>query len=311
MGLYTYLTAPPSPYPPSVTKIIRRALYYESSAGNDPKQAVSYYLDAVEEATKLGIAQTSDELTGLKIKIAGVYEKGGRLDSAIRVYAGMLHELKSAMASDTLSDDERTRALRRAIGTSVKVGDLSILMPSFRDKAEANYVYAVEAMLRETQRRKGDDTWLNPEERGGCYEALATYYFEMADRKRPDLALPLYLKALESVPEPNCHSITLMNNIASSISTQSDDATVQENAFTWASRARDLVVNTNNEPAGQSECDLGRSFALYNLGMISEKRREGKEAKSFFEQAGKKFHGLGFEEGYLLASEALRRLKDL
>lgn len=278
LGIYKYYQVAPSPYPEEVTKHIRRALYYEG-AGNDPKSAIHYYLQALEEATTMGLDQTSDKMTGLKIKIGAVYEDAGRLDSAIRVYSGLLNEVKAAMRDSNVSEVERTRLLRRALGTSIKVGDLSLAYGASREKAEEAYVWALEAMLRESARRK-DTTWLELETTGGIYEAVANFYYST---DRPNLALPLFLKALESLKGPACHTITLMNNIASSISSQNPSIQVQENAREWAMKARDLGVPDMG--ADWQECNLGRCSACLNLGMIAEKSMKLEDAATSFEAA--------------------------
>lgn len=292
MGLYTYYQIPPSPYPEAVTKHIRKALYYEG-AGNDPRQAIQCYLQALEEATVAGLDQTSDNLTGLKIKIGAVYESSGRLDSAIRVYSGLLNEIQGAINREQVSVDDRTRLLRRAIGTSVKVGDLSMQVPAYRNKAEPCYTWALETMLKETGRRKGDTTWLEQETIGGLYETVASFYY--ADN-RPHLALPLYLRSLDASDKVSCHTITIMNNIASSISSQNSALQVQENAAQWAIRARDLKVLAA-EGEEQSECDLGRCSAFYNLGMIAEKRLALEEALDHYKAALKRSQALRTSEG--------------
>lgn len=281
LGIYTYYQIPTSPYPEVVTKHIRKALYYEGAAG-DPKSAIHYYLQALEEATAIGLDQTSDEMTGLKIKIGAVYENAGRLDSAIRVYSGLLNEIKVAMRSSSITEDEKTRLLRRALGTSVKIGELSSQYQPYKDKAEPAYVWALETMLKESARRKNTN-WLDPETVGGIYEAAATFYY---DTERPNLALPLYLKALESLPEPVCHTITIMNNIASAISSQSSSIQVQENAKEWAMKARDLVVSASSEDE-QRECHSGRCSASLNLGVIAEKSLKLENAAANFTAAMK------------------------
>ncbi|CCG84365.1 protein of unknown function [Taphrina deformans PYCC 5710] len=292
MGLYAYCMIPASPYPEVVTKHIRKALYFEG-AGNDPRQAVQCYLQALEEATIQGLDQTGDDMTGLKIKIGAVYESSGRLDSALRVYGGLLGEIKGALNSKNLSLEDRTRLLRRAIGTSIKVGDLSLSVPSAHTKAETAYTWALEAFLKESASRDGDTSWLEVDAIGGLYEAVANFYY--ADG-RSHLALPLYLKSLEAVNEANCHTITIMNNIASAISSQSNVPQIQENAAQWGLRARDLKVSWKTAEE-KAECDLGRCSACFNLGMISEKRQRIEEAQGHYKNALRKAIALQSEDG--------------
>lgn len=304
LGIYNYYGVPPSPYPEGVTKHIRKALYYEG-AGSDPKSAIHYYLQALEEATTLGLDQTSDKMTGLKIKIGAVYENAGRLDSAIRVYSGLLNELKVALRDTKLDPSDRTRILRRALGTSIKVGDLSADYEPTSRLAEPAYVWALETMLRESSSRKDTD-WLEPEARGGLLESIANFYYT---RNQPSLALPLYLKALEVVGGSNCHTITIMNNVASSISSQDPSIQVQENSKEWAVKARDLKASDAVE--NQAECDLGRCSAYLNLGMIAEKSMKLEDAKHNFEVALKKAATLEQPEGREISKMATAGLDRL
>lgn len=305
LGLYTfYYKIPPSPYPEEVTKHIRKALYYEG-AGNDPRSAIQWYLQALEEATTLGLDQTSDKMTGLKIKIGAVYENSGRMDSAIRVYSGLLNEVQGALRASNV-EEERTRLLKRALGTSVKVGELAMQVPSHFTKAEPSFVWALESILKETARRKGDTSWLDTESTGGLYEAVANFYYST---NRPQLALPLFLKALESDTVQSCHTIALMNNIASSISSQSSSIQVQENAAVWATRARDLRVNP--AAAAGRKCDFERCSALFNLGMIYEKMAKLVEARDCYNDAIRKSLALTSPEELELktmATEAVARI---
>lgn len=304
-GLFAYSQLPPSPYPEEVTKHVRKALYYEG-AGGDPKQAIQYYLQAIEEATKLNLDQTSDSITGLKIKVGSVYENSGRADSALRVYNGLLSELKGALTDTSLTLETKTRLLRRAIGTSVKVGDLALAVTQARSSAETAYVWALETFLKETANRKGDSSWLELDTIGALYEAVARFYDV---DERPHLSLPLYLKALESFPEPTCHTITIMNNIAASMSAQSAADQVQENAARWATKARDLVITMRASDA--SECDIGRSTASYNLGTISKNRRRVNEAREHYQKALSTSLRLSNSEGREIAAMSTAALRDL
>lgn len=269
-GLYTYYSLPASPYPESVNKHLRRALYHEG-AGADLRSAARCYLDALEEATSIGLDQTGDLMSGLKIKIGAVYERAGRSDAALRIYAGLLHELQSALRSTGPDEAERLRLLRRALGVAVKVGDIATA-DDLEQKAELAYVWALETMLQESRRRgvEGDDGWLEREASGGIYEAAAQHYYHT---DRPHLALPLYLKAVErSANEdgPTCHTVTLMNNVASSMYSQKpDDDRIRRNAMQWAERARDLKV-TARDNDDMAECRAGRAAAVVNLAEMTK-----------------------------------------
>ena len=293
LGVYKYYQIPPSPYPEEVTKILRKALYYEGAGGN-PKEAIQCYLQALEVATELGLDQTSDDMTGLKIKVGAVYESAGRLDSALRVYIGLLHELKAALQRTSVDDEKYIRLLRRSLGTSVKVGDLASQVAEYKDQAEQSYVWALESMLKENTRRNGDLSWLGEDSIGGIYQSAANFYYTA---NRPDLALPLFLKALDTMKNgTTCHTVTLLNNIASTLSSQSTAHPAQLNALKWAERAKGLKVvpKTAEEMA---ECELAYCMAEFNLGMINERLFKFSESTSHFRAARVKAMKIGAREG--------------
>ncbi|ORY83822.1 hypothetical protein BCR37DRAFT_346196 [Protomyces lactucae-debilis] len=305
LGVYHYYKLPASPYPDTVTEHLRKALYYEG-AGADAKQAVQHYLDALEEATKLGLDQTSDKMTGLKIKIAGVYEQAGRLDSAIRVYSGLLGELKAPLRMQ-LQEEDRLRLLKRAIGTSVKIGELAAQVPGYKEKAEPALSWALETALKETTtKQNGDYNWLGPDEMSSLFERVGHYYYAEG---RHQLALPLFLKALEAHGEtPTCRTVMLMNNVASSLSSQSGQVPVQENARLWAQRARELKVKGQSAEE-QAECDYGKQMALFNLGRIAEVLNQPDEARARYTEVARQSRTLAHPDARELSREALIALK--
>jgi tetratricopeptide (TPR) repeat protein len=306
LGIYHYNTLPVSPYPDEVTKHLRKALYYEG-AGADAKQAVQHYLDALEEATKLGLDQTSDKMTGLKIKIAGVYEQADRLDSAIRVYSGLLSEIKASLRVTQIEED-RLRLLRRAIGTSVKIGELSAQVPGYKEGAEAALTWALETALKETASRAqgGDAQWLGHDEMSSLFERVGHFYYSEG---KAALALPLFLKALESqAGQPTCRTVMLMNNVASALSSQSQQLQVQENAKLWAQRARDLKVSGQSAEE-QAECDYGKQMALFNLGRIAEELKQPEEARAAYTEVARKSRSLAHGGAIELSREAASALK--
>ncbi|BFZ54458.1 hypothetical protein PYCC9005_001495 [Savitreella phatthalungensis] len=332
LGLYQYYTLPKSPYPESVTKHLRKALYYEGS-GKDLKAAVTEFLAALEEATRLGLDQTSDDMTGLKIKIASVYEASNRPESALRIYAGLLNELQAAL-QPSLPVSERRRLLRRALGTAVRAGDIAMGLGN-QHQAEKCYAWALESMLLEFGRTsprsaetgvatgtRAGERWLEWSAEGGIYEAAANMYLHTG---RPALAMPLYLKALDALagelgsPEAvNAHSLTLLNSIASAVSEQGRaNEELQIRALQWASKARSAALTVpvaSDDFVGKAELDRARCIAAFNLAKISDALGRDTDARDYYKEAAFKAKVLvgkgdsGVAEVLHLATEAVQRL---
>ncbi|KAH7011643.1 hypothetical protein EDB80DRAFT_712407 [Ilyonectria destructans] len=128
-------------------------------------------------------------------------------------------------SADKIDDDfvpenlwhKRRRLLAKAIGTSVKLGELysdeHVLDP---DNSQKHLIWAVEAALKEFQRRKtegvkeGEGDWLSPEETGGAIESLGRDY---ESKSQFHLAIPLFFQALRLCETP-CHRAVIMNNLA-------------------------------------------------------------------------------------------------
>lgn len=95
-------------YPPSVAKKLRRALYFSRSPGSssyDPKEAIRYFIEALECAREEGMHPLSQEVTGIKIEIARVCEECGRKDKA----ADVLRELWGSFRDGLGLWDSRTQ----------------------------------------------------------------------------------------------------------------------------------------------------------------------------------------------------------
>lgn len=106
----------------------------------------------------------------------------------------------------------RSRILRKAIGVSVKLGELYAdehVLNS--DKAHERLVWSVDTALAEFQRRAtagtkdGEGEWMSPVEMGAALESLGHSY---ESRSQFHLALPLFFQALRVCSDP-CHSAVI------------------------------------------------------------------------------------------------------
>lgn len=189
---------------------------------------------------------------------------------------------------------KRERLLAKAVGTSVKLGELyadeHVLQ---RDLSQKHLVWAVETALKEFRRRKLDGTnpgeqhWLSAEELGGSMESLGRDYER---RSQFDLAVPLFFQALRLCNDP-CHRTVIMNNLAAAFAQypletsapamasevlrglyNADIPTTRagclEAAENWAKNAYSHAKDVKGDER-TAECDEGCAVALYNWGDVA------------------------------------------
>lgn len=234
---------------------------------------------------------------------------------------------------------QRDRALKKVVGIEMKLAELySSEYIQDEKKAEDAQVAAVELCLKEMHRRQslglpvgggaageGDsEAWLNMTE-------IATALAELADtytaKDRSELAMPLYLRALEMIrvaegDSPSCKQVVLLNSVASAMAGQaqvpakprsqekqtvSREQTVDA-ARQWAQKAIDVAARIQ-PPVRNEECDMTCAAATYNLGEIAELQNKPDVAQQRYTEAKSLAQGLGYEEGVAMADEALKRLK--
>lgn len=176
-----------------------------------PQDAMKHFRSALEQCMVLGMDPLSDEVTGIKIELAGLLEKHGLADKTITILEHVLDEVVAGSKAQ-LNGLERTRLLKKGVSVGLKLGALYQETKKLAEAEEA-LVWSVETMLREQRRREKDNTkveeegeWLSDEEIGMALENLAGYY-ESNDQHF--LAAPLYLQALDLLPPNNCHAVVL------------------------------------------------------------------------------------------------------
>ena len=285
-------------FPKPVAAELRRAVrVHKFDKEPNIPTAIKHYRLALEEAAKESMDPTSDEVTGIQIQLAGAYEEIDRPEKAVSIYSGILRGLKLQMASLANKDerDDLLRLTRRAIAVSIKLGN-SFLEAGKSKEAESHLVWAVEQLAKDLQGQNqlpptaqhSNNTRgfsMTPEEIGATFEALGTFYQQ---QQKPRLVVPLYLKALEIMNPPTCHSsvlstrmatkITLTNDVVSNIAAAMADEYQLQNAkgseapqqllndaMKWAKRA---ISQANVIPADKytEECEtccLSATVILY------------------------------------------------
>lgn len=355
-------------YPDPVAKAMRRALYY-SNYNPDPQRALKYYKQALDLCDELGLDRFSDDVMGIRIQIAQWLEKIENYDAAAKVLEALLNDCKrwvevmekavkdgaapklapptglkenpkvkpeDVPAPETLWG-KRTRVLGKAVGISVKLGELYANEHVMeQDLAHDRLIWSVETALNEARRRateglkEGEGEWMSPESIGGALESLAHSY---ESRSQFHLALPLFLQALRLSQDP-CHSAVIMNNLATSFAQHPTQAPFQtvitaamieglpagtavstadarkaylETAQRWAKNANHHA----SEPKGAQrtpECDQACAVSLCNLGDISALLGKRDEARRWFEKCIEMSQSLDFDAGVQQAQEGLKKL---
>ncbi|CAK3750285.1 tpr domain-containing [Lecanosticta acicola] len=335
----TYIIGAFHKYPEPVAKQLRKALYY-TNMDLQPKEALKFYRKALEVSMEVGMDPFSDEIMGVKIQVAKMLEDIQQWPKAIEVLERVRHdnlvwlELRGDLEGNKL---QRTNVLAKTVAVCVKLGDLYGHPAVWnRDMAQERVVWAVDTALKEKQRRQNNNVkeedegrWVTDEELGASLESLAHSY-EAKDQHY--LAAPLFLQALSLYPTKDCHSVVLMNNLASSLAQQSPRAareiqayatsqnldeqpagptvtreTMVENAEAWAQKALDVAA-TIQPPIRNEECDLGCAVALHNLGEFAEMSKDVELAKKKYKEAVSLARAIGFEEGVEQSSARLREL---
>lgn len=336
----TYIIAAFHKYPEPVAVKLRRALYFTND-DLQPKEALKYYRQALEIAEELGMDPFSDEIMGVKIRVAALMESIQQYGKAIQVLEILKRdslEWMDKLGGLERNKKKRTEVLSKCVRMSVKLGELYGKPEIWnREAAEERLVWAVETVLKERQRRDAnkvsdeeEGAWLNNDEIGAAMEKLAHGYEE---RDQHYLATPLFLQALSLAQPGTCHSVILMNNLASSLAQQSPRAaraaqafaesrninaqptgpavtreTMVENARTWAQKAIDVAAAIK-PPTRDEECDVGCAVAAHNLGEFAEMQKDVKEAERRYTDAISLSRAIGFQEGVENSSERLRLLK--
>lgn len=231
---------------------------------------------------------------------------------------------------------QRDKALKKVVGIQMKLAELygSDYMQEDK-KAEEAQVAAVELCLKEMHRRQklglpvgrgtgeDSDAWLNLTEIATALADLASMY---TTKERHELAMPLYLRALDMIREtegdsPSCKQVTLLNDVASAMAGQvqlpASPRTPQQQAIPreqtieaarqWAQKSLDVAARIK-PPVRDEECNITCVAATYNLGELAELQNKPDVAEQRYVEARSLAQGLEYEDGVVMADEALKRL---
>jgi hypothetical protein len=199
-------------YPEPVAKAMRRALYY-SNYNPDPQRALKYYKQALDLCKELAMDPFSDDVMGIRIQLAAWLEQIENYQVSAKVLEALLDDCKrwvevmeksvrdgtapklvsppAKTPGETEGNEQaaadapppetlwgkRTRVLAKAVGISVKLGELySNEHVMQQDLAHDRIIWSVETALKESRRRsveglkEGEGEWMSPESIGGALE---------------------------------------------------------------------------------------------------------------------------------------------
>lgn len=179
----TYIIGDFAAYPEPVAAKLRRALYY-TNISLHPSNALKYYRQALSLADELGMDPFSDEIMGVKIQLASLFEKCNMYGKAIEVLEIVRSDNLRWMEElggleRNVGSGKRTRVLGKTIGISVRLGEWYAREEvGDREAAEERLVWAVTTLLKEQRRREeegvreGEGEWMSDEEIGGALECM-------------------------------------------------------------------------------------------------------------------------------------------
>ena len=232
---------------------------------------------------------------------------------------------------------QRDKALKKVVGIAMKLGELySSEYIQDEKKAEEAQVAAVEICLKEMRRRQllglpvgssssgegaDGEAWLNLTEIATALAELAATY---TAKERYELAMPLYMRALDLIRAAegtsiSCKQVVLLNDVATALVGQvqkpprsqlQEPVTAEQTvaaAQKWAEKAIEVAAHIK-PPLRDEECDITCVVATYNLGELAELQKKPQVAKQRYTEAQALADGIQYEEGSMMAKEALKRL---
>jgi hypothetical protein len=175
----TYIIGAYHNFPEEVAKPLRKAVFY-TNMQEDPQLALKWYKETLRVIEEIGMDPFSNEVLGVKIQLAALFEKYHNFSQAIHV----LEQVRSdcfkyveVLGDKHMHDGKRTRVLGKTVAIGVKLGELYSQRPvNDQEAAEAVLISAVETMLLERQRREregdqaGEGFWATDEENGATLE---------------------------------------------------------------------------------------------------------------------------------------------
>ena len=245
-----------SAFPLSVEQQLRLALLHVH-VRPDPDVAVDAYARALEEAERCGMDLFSKEVLGIRIQLAEMLEKFGRVKSAIEILNSISKDcterirdldrgkiLKQRLHSTTptlvdLSDYDEVRKalLRQVIQCNVKSASL-YTTDYIQEPAIAKEILSDTMALLTRETADSAKTGLTENNAAGLtFGEIASILSQTADLHQmtgeASIAVPIYMMALgplrQSHGGPSCKEVQVLSNIATGMGMSLGEKDVQVN----------------------------------------------------------------------------------
>jgi tetratricopeptide (TPR) repeat protein len=234
------------------------------------------------------------------------------------------------------AQEERLRSLtlQKVVGMQMRLGELYEQNHN-RQKALESQEAAVNLCVKEMNRRQNiglpvsanrseaeaeeEDGWMDSKTLAFALESVAQTY---QDRDMPQLAIPLYLQALDLLKDHTehtvCHQAVIMNNISGATITSlqqhvpmssSEKLQAVDAARQWAQKAYEISSRSVSQNADENQCHETNVSAVYNLGHIAELQERWPEAQRYYQEAKRLASDLAWSEGIKQSDEALSKLQ--
>jgi hypothetical protein len=142
-------------FPEPVLTPLRKAIYY-GKYRPDPHKALDYYKEAVRATMTTGMDPLSAEVLGIKISLMTFLEGINHVEQAASVLQDVADDVQlwfDKVGHHHFNDGKRTEVLRDLVRFKIKLGIL-YAADGQREEQEREISWAMEAMLKELERRK-------------------------------------------------------------------------------------------------------------------------------------------------------------
>ncbi|KAG1470352.1 hypothetical protein G6F56_002733 [Rhizopus delemar] len=310
VGLHDHLSSDIQAYPVSVRQPLLKALYYQQN--KDLTLAHKYFNEALKQALESPEVET-EALIGIMIQLGSFQEFMNELAEARRTLTLALRHLlgREGTLFDLNLDHLSVLEQKKAVGIAQKLGDITSAMKMDKE-AEKWYTWSVDHLLRTPMVQEDQamfdqehmPLWLTKTDFKILLEKFGAFY---TSRDKPDLAIGLYMRALDLIGLDSCQSTILMNNLMESYASLGK----YEDAKLWGQKGLDLAQNPNTGKMNKDGkvCDQSCGVLLFNMGMLFEQTKDQSKAIQFYQSARK--HGRDFKQADCIkeADKALRRIE--
>jgi hypothetical protein len=246
-----------SAFPPNVEQSLRLALHH-THVRPDPNIAADAYTRALEEAERSKMNPFGKEVLGIRIKLAEMLEKFGRVKGAVEVLKGIAKDceervrdldrrsvLRQRLGNEIKTDDQeavdldvRKHLLRQVIQCDTKAADLC-LSPYLQDgKAAKDFLSKAMKIIVEETKDVQNNGFSENNGAGLTYEEMATILAQAAQvhLMTDDYATAVQIFDMALVPlrkacdgRPSCREAEVLANMSAAMAMALEEPGAQIN----------------------------------------------------------------------------------